>query len=120
VTPRKSKLQVLSLSTIALVGFTLIQAVGCETHPPAPEVCIDMCTIATELYDDCLDGWGASWEDAGFDGAYAHQTSCETWAWELSILSDNDSLVETCLERANLFESGDCSAYTGIDWNEHP
>jgi hypothetical protein len=115
-----SRLRSIKIATVAVLGLELITATGCEAHPPPPEICIDMCTTATELYGGCLDGWGSTWETAGFEDEAAHQNSCETWAWELSILGDNDSLVDTCEERLELFESGDCGTYTGIDWNEHP
>ena len=109
--------------SVVLAGFVLANTTGCDVHPQPPEVCIDMCAAAAELYGSCLDGWGVSWVEAGFESEGSFLGSCETWSWEQSILTEDLSVVEgVCSERLDQFEAGieagDCTAYTGVDWNE--
>tara|TARA_B110000037_G_scaffold219815_1_gene285777 strand:+ start:1566 stop:1943 length:378 start_codon:yes stop_codon:yes gene_type:complete len=109
--------------SVVLVGFILTSTTGCEAHPQPPEICIDMCEAAADLYGSCLDGWGVSWIEAGFKSEDSFLGSCETWSWEQSILNEDISVVEAvCIERLDQInigiEDNDCTAYTEIDWNE--
>jgi hypothetical protein len=108
---------------IVLAGLIIAGTAGCNAHPETPEICLDMCGAAAELYGSCLEGWGVSWSDAGFESEDSFLGSCETWAWEQSILTGDPTLVESvCSERLALLNAGlevdDCTAYTEIDWNE--
>ena len=109
--------------SIVLAGFFLAGTTGCDAHPKTPVICIDMCATAADLYGSCLEVWGVSWVDAGFESENSFLGSCETWAWEQSILTEDQVLVESvCSERLVLLDDGieanDCTAYTEIDWNE--
>ena len=84
--------------------------------------CEDMCLAAADLYGGCLQEWGEGWETAGYTCREDYIHSCNTWAWETKILATDvgaeEVVQEVCLDRAALFESGECSDYTSVDWNE--
>ncbi len=80
--------------------------VGCSS----PEGCDAMCAAGVARAAAC-GADATSWEE-----------SCETWAWEQTILArDADRLPEletACAERKERFTEGDCESFLGEDWNE--
>ena len=103
--------------SIVFIGFTLT---GCTEVPDVSKACMQMCTSATDLYGECLAAWEMAWSDAGFENAAAHQESCEVWSWEIAELHGRTESNGLCRDRADLLNNGECSDYTGIDWNETP
>ena len=84
--------------------------------------CEDMCQSAADLYGGCLQDWGEDWETVGYTCRADFVHSCNTWAWETRILAtdagEGGVVDEVCLDRSALFEAGECSDYTSVDWNE--
>ena len=108
----------------------LLTLVACQ--PQTPAACTSMCASAADLYGGCLEGWGVDWTAAGFDDEAAFVDSCETWAWEMTLLEqdavergeidEGGWLAPVCRERDAAFGAPDatCDAYTSIDWNDTP
>jgi hypothetical protein len=95
----------------------LLFVVACA---PEPEVCEEMCALATDLQEACLDEDDLSWSDLGYQDAEDHVAWCETWVWEQQLL-DRDAgergRVETvCGERAESFRSATCEDYRDVGW----
>jgi len=93
---------------------------GCTALPDVSGVCRQMCAVATDLYDECLDSWGMEWSDAGHENAAGHQESCEVWSWEIAELDGREASDRLCDERSRALRNGECSDYTNINWNEMP
>ena len=98
----------------------IIALTGCTEVPDVSEVCEQMCSVATDLYGDCLETWGMEWSDAGFARAAAHQETCEVWSWEVAELHGRGTSDGLCEDRVETLRAGECSDYTDINWNETP
>ena len=91
-----------------------------------------MCEAGARLYQDCLDDWGASWSDAGFESRADFVDGCRTWSWEMGLLEEDavrsgmvradGTVVEECRARRTSFTADEatCSTFTEIDWNQTP
>lgn len=89
-----------------------------------PDPCVPMCDAATALYGGCLETWGVEWTSAGYEDEAHFQESCETWAWTSRLLEEDagkDGQIDrVCRQRRALFDEGECSDFTGIDWSQLP
>ena len=113
------------------VALTLLLGAACD-RAEVPESCTGMCQAAGSLYATCLTDWGVDWSAAGYADEADFRVSCETWAWEMSILEadaiDRGALSEpgwldrTCTERHSAFtaEDAECSTYSEVDWGQTP
>ena len=106
-----------------LLGF----AVGCQAHPQAPPVCLDMCQAAEGLYGQCLEDWGLGWPDAGHQDGESFVASCHTWTWELQVLEEEEiqageqvdgRTADFCAQRLSELSANEatCAAYTDQEW----
>lgn len=111
--------------------LVLVAVLGCNTAPPVPPACDQMCAAAAALYGGCLADWGVDWTAAGYDDEGAFIGACETWSWEMSLLSAHAEeeglpgasagwLTETCSARRDALSADDaaCSEFTDIEWND--
>jgi hypothetical protein len=110
-----------------LALLTLGLALGCEAHPEAPLVCLDMCQAAEGLYGQCLEDWGLGWPDAGHESGESFVDSCTTWTWELQVLEEEEIQAgqdvggrtqDFCEQRFNTLSANEatCAAYTDQEW----
>lgn len=110
-----------------LALLTLGLALGCEAHPEAPLVCLDMCQAAESLYGQCLEDWGLGWPDAGHENGESFVDSCTTWTWELQVLEEEEIQAgqdvggrtqDFCEQRFNTLSATEatCAAYTDQEW----
>ena len=106
---------------------------GCQTQPAVPPACDQMCVAAATLYGGCLADWGADWAVAGYGSEEQFLGACETWGWEMSLLSAHATeedlagassgwLKETCAARRDEMSAEDaaCAAFTDIECNDVP
>ncbi|MCK6504031.1 hypothetical protein L6R53_11625 [Myxococcota bacterium] len=107
---------------VTVLGLLTVWLGACGSSEVDP--CEEMCAAAADLYGGCLDDWGATWTDAGYADADDFVDGCKTWAWEMRLLEETHAIEgwtdEICVERADLFMEGECSAFTGVDWNAMP
>ena len=110
-----------------LALLTLGLALGCEAHPEAPLVCLDMCQAAEGLYGQCLEDWGLGWPDAGHESGESFVDACTTWTWELQVLEEEEIQAgqdvggrtqDFCEQRFNTLSANEatCAAYTDQEW----
>ena len=110
-----------------LALLTLGLALGCEAHPEAPVVCLDMCQAAESLYGQCLEDWGLGWPDAGHENGESFVDACTTWTWELQVLEEEEIQAgqdvggrtqDFCEQRFNTLSANEatCAAYTDQEW----
>lgn len=110
-----------------LALLTLGLALGCEAHPEAPVVCLDMCQAAEGLYGQCLEDWGLGWPDAGHENGESFVDACTTWTWELQVLEEEEIQAgqdvggrtqDFCEQRFNTLSANEatCAAYTDQEW----
>lgn len=110
-----------------LALLTLGLALGCEAHPEAPLVCLDMCQAAEGLYGQCLEDWGLGWPDAGHESGESFVDACTTWTWELQVLEEEEIQAgqdvggrtqDFCEQRFNTLSATEatCAAYTDQEW----
>jgi len=111
----------------ALFALVLI---GCAERT-VPEECVDMCHAATNVFASCLLSWGVQWQSTGYADAADYTASCETWAWEMSMLETDavqrevthaGVLQASCDDRLTQLTQAqtNCEVYTQIDWNTPP
>jgi hypothetical protein len=104
-----------------------VLALGCEAHPQAPSICLDMCHAAEGLYGQCLEDWGLGWPDAGHESGESFVDSCHTWTWELQVLEEEEIRAgqavggrteDFCQERLQTLSASQatCMAYTDQEW----
>jgi len=97
-----------------------------------PEACVEMCAAGAAVYGACLEDWGVSWAEAGHEDRSDFLGSCETWAWEMSLLEADavdrgapgaeGATAEACDERRAALRAPDatCEAWTDVDWSTPP
>lgn len=107
----------------------LVLALGCEAHPQAPSICLDMCQAAEGLYGQCLEDWGLGWPDAGHESGDSFVDSCHTWTWELQVLEEQEMqagedvegrTTDFCQLRLETLSASEatCAAYTDQEWGQ--
>ena len=96
-------------------------ALGCGS---SEDPCLSMCAAATDRYAACLEEWGVSWTDAGYDDRAGFRASCDTWAWQGRMLEDDagaeGALDAVCAARGAALREGTCDDFTAIDWSRYP
>jgi len=83
-----------------------------------------MCAQAEVRYGSCLDGWGLSWDAAGYEDAADFQDACLTWVWEMGLLEadagETGVVDSVCEDRSLVFSSGTCDDFTSVNWSTYP
>jgi len=81
--------------------------------------CEPMCLAAADLHELCFESGETDWPSLGYADRRDYLDACHTWAWEMRLLV-GDEVDQACVERAVLFEEGECADLDTVDWNEPP
>lgn len=104
---------------------------SCQSVSP-PASCDALCVAAAEHQRACLVEWGVEWDAAGYEDEADFLLSCQTWAWEMSlleadavangVLAQPGTLAETCTDWTTAYAETDmtCASELPVDWHTPP